>query len=113
MFFLTLVLLLNYLSVNGSLSRRGWFSHRSEMKLMLILTLWWTAGIGGVSCVDGNVNDSVSTGVGIVASWLAFFGSIFGTYKAYHALKEDEEYLDISGYESPLSDEEEALVPEQ
>eukprot|EP00180_Rhodochaete_pulchella_P000300 Plantae.Rhodophyta-Rhodochaete_pulchella.ctg121.p1 GENE.Plantae.Rhodophyta-Rhodochaete_pulchella.ctg121~~Plantae.Rhodophyta-Rhodochaete_pulchella.ctg121.p1 ORF type:complete len:200 (-),score=37.71 Plantae.Rhodophyta-Rhodochaete_pulchella.ctg121:310-909(-) len=100
--FLAIVLFLNYLSKQGSLSRSGRFSHRFEMQLMMFLVVWWTAGVGGVASAE-----KITTGVGVVFAWLAFLGSIFATFKAFQTRKEEDERWAAYGYESPVSDEEE------
>ncbi len=84
-FFYSLVLLvLNHLAEGGRISRDGCFTHGREVHLILVLVLSWTFGVITVSTYQG--------GDGIVMwfTWLAFFGSIYSTFKAYHSFKEED-----------------------
>lgn len=80
----SILLVLNYLTESGSMSRTGMFSHGLEVQLIAGLVLIWTPAVGSVSTV-GNASP-----VTVWFAWLGFFGSIYATYKAYHSFKEED-----------------------
>lgn len=88
-----------------------WASPRMERHLMMLLTFWWVFGVAclsayengktdtllGVACLPNNkVRGALSLGNGhapyiaVFFGWLAFFATILGAYKAYHAEREEE-----------------------
>ena len=83
----SVLLVLNYLTESDRLSRTGCFSHGMEVQLMAALIILWIPGVGAASVAD---LESPSSVVSIWFAWLAFFGSIFTTYKAYHSFKEED-----------------------
>lgn len=84
-FFYSLVLLLlNHLAEGGQISRDGCFTHGREVHLVLALIVWWGFGIITVSL------HRATDGLVLWFSWLAFFGSVYCTFKAYHSFKEED-----------------------
>eukprot|EP00171_Calliarthron_tuberculosum_P007310 IDg7310t1 len=78
------LLFANRLAEGRTISREGWFSHRHEMYLIGVLIVVWLIGVGSVSSQD--------RGEELVRwfAWLAFFGSMYATFKAYHSSKEED-----------------------
>lgn len=65
---------------------------------MIFLSIWWGIGVAFLSALEPSpINDKEpvphASNVGIIFGWLAFFGSIIGAYKAYHAGKEEQRSL--------------------
>lgn len=87
-----------FLSITNRVGRSGWFSEASEKKSMVFLALWWAIGVAFLSALEPHpflktLPVPHTTGVAIMFGWLAFFASIFGAYKAYHAEKEEQRSL--------------------
>lgn len=76
---------------------------------MFILVFWWTIGASCLSAFfnAGGVPVRQTTGLGQTFGWLAFFASIFGAYKAYHARKEEQMSLRYAQIVSNQATEEE------
>ncbi len=98
----SLLLLGHYLTWTTKMDRSSWFTSVAEMRFMAVLVVWWGAGVGGLSAVTRSPTQtslkmfapvSHASGVGIFFGWLAFFGSIYTTFKAYHASKEEQRAL--------------------
>lgn len=91
----SVILLGQYLAWTNKVDKSGWFSSGAEMKGMIFLSVWWAIGVAFLSALEpSRVNDRRpvphASNVSIFFGWLAFFGSIFGAYKAYHAEKEEQ-----------------------
>lgn len=95
----SLLLVGHWLTWSTKNDRSSWFTSNAEMRFMGGLVVWWGAGVGGLSAVSAP-RDTVAnlkgfapiahaSGVGLFFGWLAFFGSIYTTFKAYHAAKEE------------------------
>ncbi len=80
-----ILLLANHLAEGRRISRDGWFTHGREVHLIALLFVLWTLGVITVSTKDGG------DGVTLWFAWLAFFGSAYATFKAYHSFKEEDQ----------------------
>jgi len=78
-----LLLTANYMGEKQQISRDGWFTHGREVHLIAILVLIWTLGVVTVS-----TRNKGTDGLMTCFAWMAFFGSLFATFKAYHSFKE-------------------------
>lgn len=78
------LLLANHLAEGRRISREGWFTHGREVHLIGILAVFWLFGACTVSTHNGG--DQIVRWF----TWLAFFGSIYATFKAYHSFKEED-----------------------
>mmetsp|Transcript_10706 Transcript_10706/g.22754 ORF Transcript_10706/g.22754 Transcript_10706/m.22754 type:complete len:179 (-) Transcript_10706:574-1110(-) len=92
---LTLLLLCNFLTEINRLSRQTWFSHQFETFNMYLLVFWWTPGVANIASVR-----SQTPGPGQVFGFVAFFGSMYGSFKAYHSHKEEQYRLDMERKEA-------------
>lgn len=72
---------------------------------MSTLTFWWVLGVAFLSAYKDAIPHT--TGLAIIFGWLAFFAAIFGTYKAYHAQKEEVKSLRYAQVISMQATEEE------
>lgn len=77
--------------------KSGWFSPKAEQKGMIFLSVWWIIGVAFLSALEPFPGTKLpiphASGIGIIFGWLALFGSIFASYKAYHALEEEKRSL--------------------
>jgi len=58
-----------------------------EVQLIAAVILLWIPAVAAAS-VRGSPFDP--TGVSVWFAWLALFGSIYATYRAYHSFKEED-----------------------
>uniref|UniRef100_A0A7S0ZEG6 MARVEL domain-containing protein n=1 Tax=Timspurckia oligopyrenoides TaxID=708627 RepID=A0A7S0ZEG6_9RHOD len=82
--FLSFLLIFNFLAEINRLSRQVWFTYQFEAFCMYLLILWWIPGVANIASVR-----SATPGNGEVFAFVAFFGSIYGSFKAYHTYVED------------------------
>lgn len=93
----TVILVGHYLTWSSKVDKSSWFSAAAEKRYMFGLALWWTVGVSCLSAF-GKVDEFLfpewhTSGLAIIFGWLAFFGSIYGTYKAYHSQREEQKSL--------------------
>lgn len=95
-FFITSAILVgHYLTWSSKVDKGSWFSSAAEKRYMFMLAIWWTAGVSCLSAFEKS-QESLSipvphtSNMAIMFGWLAFFGSIYGAYKAYHSQKEEQ-----------------------
>mmetsp|Transcript_11839 Transcript_11839/g.31833 ORF Transcript_11839/g.31833 Transcript_11839/m.31833 type:complete len:180 (-) Transcript_11839:273-812(-) len=86
---LSLLLVCNFLTEINRLSRQTWFSHQFEAFNMYLLVFWWIPGVANIASVR-----SQTPGTGQVFAFVAFYGSMYGAFKAYHSYKEEEYRLE-------------------
>ncbi|KAI0566067.1 hypothetical protein FGB62_12g128 [Gracilaria domingensis] len=78
----------------GKTEALTWYTSQSEKHAMFALAIWWTVGVSLLSAVEqppgglGGVSFHTSE-IAIFFGWLAFFGSIYGSYKAHNAREEE------------------------
>lgn len=92
----TLILVAHYLTWSSKVHKSSWFSSAAEKRIMFGLAIWWTVGVSCLSAfgkADGNTAVRHTSELAIMFGWLAFFGSIYGTYKAYHSQREEQKSL--------------------
>lgn len=99
----------HYLTLSNNMAKGSWFSSRAETRYMIVLVFWWTVG---ASCLSAFVDvrgipASQTTKLATMFGWLAFFGSIFGAYKAYHSEQEEKRSLRYAQIVSLQATEEE------
>mmetsp|Transcript_18222 Transcript_18222/g.31584 ORF Transcript_18222/g.31584 Transcript_18222/m.31584 type:complete len:179 (-) Transcript_18222:269-805(-) len=82
---LTLLLFFNLMCELSRLSRQGWFTHHFEAYNMYLLVFWWIPGVSNIAQYR-----TPSPGTGQFFAFIAFFGSLYGSLKAYHSYKEEE-----------------------
>lgn len=85
------------LTWSSRVSKNSWMSSSAELSYMIALVVWWTVGVSTLSAYGGNGDIKFpvphTSHLAIAFGWLAFFSSIFGAYKAYHAQKEEQKIL--------------------
>lgn len=88
-FYVSGLLVFNYLAESETISRHGCFSHGSEVQWIGVLVLVWIP----VVISSSTISSSPGGADPIVATWFAwggFFGAFYATYKAYHSFKEED-----------------------
>lgn len=102
----------------GWIEASTFLSPSAEKHYMSSLTFLWVFGVSFLSAhrgtrspFPGNETELIAvahtTGLAIIFGWLAFFAAIFGTYKAYHAQKEEMKSLRYAQILSMRASEEE------
>lgn len=92
--YVTVLLILNFLTENGKTLSRTSFSHAVEAQFTVVLIFLWLP----VVFVASSLNAAAP--VAIWFAWFGFFGSIYATYKAYHCFKEEDLPSDLpEGYD--------------
>lgn len=79
-----MLLVANYFAEGRRNWREGWFTHGREFYLIGLLVVVWLPGVATVSSHEGGDN------LQRWFTWLAFFGSIYASFKAYHSYKEED-----------------------
>lgn len=117
-FFCTLILVGHILVWSGKIDNSKWFSPgaSTEKHFMSFLTFLWVFGVSFLSAhkdvvpvegTNGEEENPHTTGLAIIFGWLALFAAIIGTYKAYHAQKEEMKSLRYAQILSMQATEEE------
>lgn len=88
---LTLLLIGHILVGTRKLDRSSWLSSDTEKRFMTILAFWWAIASATASAISNK--EPYRPTLPFVFSWLAFFGSMVASYKAYHASKEEMKSL--------------------
>lgn len=91
--FISMMLLAHVVQYKGKSEALTWYTSKSERDSMIALALWWTFGVSILSSVeklDAGGSMFHTSWIAIVFGWLAFFGSIYGSYKAHHAREEEK-----------------------
>lgn len=104
--FLSIMLLGHCLMWNNTIDRSSFLTSSAEMRIMMLFAIWWIA-CAALASSEVDISKPHATGVTIAFAWLCVFGSIFGSYKAYHATQEDSKSLHDQQARSFLATEEE------
>lgn len=88
---------------------------KTEKDIMIFITLWWTIGIACLSAyTPAAANSRIpvlhTSSVGIVFGWLAFFGSVYGSFKSWHAVKEEQKLFQYDQVRTLRAAEEEEFA---
>lgn len=110
--FTSAMLIGQYLTWSNYIDKSSWLSPSAEKRGFILLMIWWAIGVATLSALEPSpLNNRVpvahTSKVAVIFGWLAFFGSIYGAYKAYHSGKEEQRSLHYAQIMSIQATEEE------
>ncbi|CAN8070749.1 unnamed protein product [Agarophyton chilense] len=86
------LLAFHFFQWKGKTEVMAWYTSQREKQAMFGLAVWWIFGVSILSCVENTALPVVvphTSEIAIFFGWLAFFGSIYGAYKAHNAREEE------------------------